>query len=133
MGLTLRQKLQLLSALTVVGLGIIVTVVFVGLAMLNAQVNDFHRVADLAFNLTEIKASAISTIMLDPTQKETEGVFQDAEKSIADHRSAVAALIKDPATLVQFQTLMNQWKRMIEIPRASLRWPRPTPQRRTRG
>jgi methyl-accepting chemotaxis protein len=110
MGLTLRQKLQLLSALTVVGLGIIVTVVFVGLAMLNAQVNDFHRVADLAFNLTEIKASAISTIMLDPTQKETEGVFQDAEKSIADHRSAVAALIKDPATLVQFQTLMNQWE-----------------------
>jgi methyl-accepting chemotaxis protein len=59
--------------------------------------------------LVEIKASAISTIMLDPTLKETRDVFTDAERNIAALQNKVSSAIKRPGIRDEFQKIIVSW------------------------
>ncbi|MGX5834165.1 methyl-accepting chemotaxis protein [Aeromonas piscicola] len=56
--------------------------------------------------LTEIKASALSTILLDPTTDETLGIFSDASKNISKWQSAVKSKLSESDNQ-KFDTFMT--------------------------
>lgn len=107
--MTIRRKLQILTWVTVSGLGIILFATVSGLDAVQEAETTAQRRESYALQLVEIKASAISTIMLDPTQKETEEVFSAAEANINQFSDKVIGTIKRPAIRDELKTIIGQW------------------------
>jgi methyl-accepting chemotaxis protein len=107
--MTIKQKLLILAGVTIAGLAIILLSTISGLnAMREADIVAQRR-EGYAVILVELKASAISTIMLDPTLPETKEVFASAEKSIAERQEKVVGIIKRPAIRDEFKQVMSKW------------------------
>ncbi|MGE5470084.1 MAG: methyl-accepting chemotaxis protein [Bacteroidota bacterium] len=107
--MTIRRKLQILSWMTIIGLGSILFATVAGLNAMDAAESTAQRRETYSLQLVEIKASAISTIMLDPTAKETREVFAAAEKNIGDAQEKVLAVIKRPELREQLKQILAGW------------------------
>ncbi|HKT67560.1 MAG TPA: methyl-accepting chemotaxis protein, partial [Burkholderia sp.] len=59
--------------------------------------------------VTEIKASALSTIQLDPTADDTKKVFADAEQNIDKWSSTLNSTIVDSARAENFRSIIAKW------------------------
>ncbi len=105
----IRRKLQILAGVTICGLGLILFATITGLDAMHEAEAAAQRRESYSLSLVEIKASAISTIMLDPTLKESREVFADAEKSIAEHQEKVLGLIKRPEIREQLKQILARW------------------------
>ena len=107
--MTIRRKLQLLALATILGLGAILITAIGGLqSMRDAEATALRR-ESYALLLVEIKASALSTVMLPPELKETRGVFADAEKAIEERQAKVIAIIKRPEIRDEFKRIVALW------------------------
>ena len=105
----IRRKLQVLALVTVIGLGMILLATIVGLNSMHEAETSAQRREGYSLMLVEIKASAISTIMLDPTIKETRDVFTDAEKTIDELQAKVTGIIRRPELRETFKQLISKW------------------------
>ncbi len=106
----IRKKLQILSVSTIVGLAVALFATISGLNSMHEAETTAQRRDSYALKLVEIKASAVSTIMLDPTLKETHEVFADAEKRIEDYQQKIVQVIKRENVREEFKQLIQQWK-----------------------
>ncbi len=107
--MSIRTKLKFLSLLTLVGLGLILFVTVSGLnSILDAEDAAYRRESYIT-DLLEIKASASSTIMLDPTLKETKDLFTDAEKNIGAHEGVAINSIKRAEIKDELNKIQQQW------------------------
>ncbi|HZX32538.1 MAG TPA: methyl-accepting chemotaxis protein [Rhodocyclaceae bacterium] len=107
--MTIRQKLSILSWITAIGLGILVLATVWGFnSMKEAEVTAQRR-ASYSLSLVEIKASAVSTIMLDPTLKETRDIFAAAEKNIGERGEKIVAVIKRAEIRDDLKQILAKW------------------------
>jgi methyl-accepting chemotaxis protein len=107
--MSIRLKLIILSCVTLIGLGIVLTVVFVGLNVIHEAEDTAHRRESYVIDLMEIKASALSSIMLDPALSETKVVFSDAEKNISIHSDRAIKAIKRDSVREELKKILEQW------------------------
>ncbi|MBS1230344.1 MAG: methyl-accepting chemotaxis sensory transducer [Proteobacteria bacterium] len=105
----IRRKLQVLALVTISGLGIILLATITGLNSMHDAETSAQRREGYSLMLVEIKASAVSTIMLDPAIKETSDIFTDAEKNIDELQTKVTAIIKRPELRETFKQLIAKW------------------------
>jgi len=113
----LRTKITYLSILTTLGLLAIFFVTISGLGNIENKEDAAHRRQSYVANLLEIKASALSTIMLDPTQQETIDVFSDAEKNITKNGDIAVSVIKRIEVRDELKRILEQWRRYDEASR----------------
>ena len=104
--MTIKRKLQLLALLTIIGLGVILGTTISSLnAMHEAETSALRR-ESYSLTLVEIKANALSTIMLNPTRKETRDVFAHAEKTIDQLQAKVTGIIRRPEIRDAFKEII---------------------------
>jgi len=107
--MTIRRKLQILTWVTIVGLGIALYAIISGLDAVHEAEKTALRRESYTLQLVEIKANAVSTIMLDPTLKETAEVFASAEQKIGDLSDKVISTIKRPAVRDEIKQIISLW------------------------
>jgi len=105
----IRRKLQTLALATIVGLGLVQFATINGLNSMHEAEKTAQRREAYSLTLVEMKASAVSTIMLNPTLKETQAVFADADKNIADIQDKVLGTIKRAEIRDEFKTVTAKW------------------------
>jgi methyl-accepting chemotaxis protein len=109
--MSIKNKLKILLAITVIGLSLVSAFTLVSLnAIHNAEETSHRREIYVAY-LLEIKAAAISTIMLDPTLPETREVFADAEKTIKIKGETTLNIIKRAEIKDELKRILEQWVR----------------------
>ncbi len=109
--MSIKNKLKILLAITVIGLSLVAAFTLVSLnAIHNAEETSHRRETYVAY-LLEIKAAAISTIMLDPTLPETREVFADAEKTIKIKGETTLNIIKRAEIKDELKRILEQWVR----------------------
>jgi len=107
MTIKVQLRFLMLVALLAVGMGIIVTAW--GFNAVDTAQAASHRREEQVRGLTEIKASALSTIKLDPTSNDTKKVFSDAEQNIGKWGQIIAPLFNSPEQQTRFKTLQDSW------------------------
>lgn len=113
----IRTKITFLSLLTTLGLLVIFGVVLMGLGDIQTKEEAAHRRQSYGANLLEIKASALSTIMLDPLLQETKDVFADAEKNIAKNGDVAVSVIRRAEVRDEFKRILDQWRQYDDASR----------------
>ena len=107
--MNIRKKLIILGLVTLIGLGIILAANISGLNTIRESEETAHRRESYAVDLVEIKASALSSIMLDPSQKETRDIFSEAEKNISLHGNVALQAIKRESIRNELKNILKQW------------------------
>ncbi|RKP49294.1 methyl-accepting chemotaxis protein [Trinickia fusca] len=107
--MNIRRKLQLFSLITVVSMtaGLLVSVIGLNGAMKAEDVS--HRRETELQGITEIKASALSTIQLDPTSDDTKKIFADAEHNIDKWSSTIGPMFESQQHSEGFHALIAKW------------------------
>ena len=107
--MNIRRKLQVFSLVTVLSMGAGVLVCAIGLNNAMQAEDTSHRQEKILQGITEIKASALSTIQLDPTTDDTKKIFADAEHNIDKWSSTLSTLIVVPTRADAFRALIGKW------------------------
>ncbi|WP_082754662.1 methyl-accepting chemotaxis protein [Burkholderia savannae] len=107
--MNIRRKLQVFSLVTVLSMGAGVFVCAIGLREAMKAEDASHKLERTLQGITEIKASALSTIQLDPTADDTKKIFADAESNIDKWSSTLSVSIVDTARAEAFRTLIAKW------------------------
>jgi methyl-accepting chemotaxis protein len=110
----IRTKLSFLSVFTTLGLLVIFVVTLFGLENIQNKEDAAHRRQSYIANLLEIKASALSTIMLDPVLPETRDVFADAEKNIGKNGDIAIGVIKRAEVREDLKAVLVRWQKYDE-------------------
>jgi methyl-accepting chemotaxis protein len=106
--MTIRNKMFLLSVIAIFGFLLVITSTVINIREMNEMRTASETKANIAFNLLEIKASALSTILLDPASADTFKIFSDAETNIRVHGD----LLKQS---VMPQTVRDSVARIIQM------------------
>ena len=120
--MTIKLKMQILAVITLVaGVLTIVVMLFGFNAASEAQVAATNR-ALVVKGLMEIKASAMSTIELDPTAADMRTLFSASEEAIAKWGHTIEPLFESSEQRQHFASMLAQWRtydekyrRLIEI------------------
>ena len=107
-------KLKILSAVTIGGLSLIFLVTFLGLNAIQTTEETAHRRQSYVSDLLEVKASALSTILLDPTESSTKEIFDKAEKNIRHHGDIAVGVIRREDIKNELKGILAQWSRYLE-------------------
>ena len=107
MTIKLKFRIQLLVTLTAIGCSIAIT--WAGFAYIKSSQATSHQMEKDVRGLTEIKASALSTIQLDPTTDDTKRIFDDAEQNIGKWAEVVRATSGISTGSEQFKDAISKW------------------------
>ncbi len=110
MAMTIRIRLQILAAVTTIILGGVLLAVILGLQSIREAQDTAGRREGYVRRVLEIKASAMSTIMVDPALAETKEIFAKAEKTLGETGPMVLNAIKRTEIKQEFQRVLDQWK-----------------------
>ncbi|WP_207004390.1 methyl-accepting chemotaxis protein [Trinickia mobilis] len=107
--MNIRRKLQVFSLITIVSMagGMLVTATGLRIAM-KAEDASHAREKEVQ-GITEIKASALSTIQLDPTSDDTKKIFADAERNIGTWSTTLGSMFAMPEHAEKFRSLIAKW------------------------
>lgn len=94
MNITIKRKLSLLLWGTISGLIILFLAVYFGINHILEHEETVQRRDSYIIDLKEIKASSVSTILLDPSDPETSVIFNDAASIVAKLSEHVVNTIK---------------------------------------
>ena len=108
------SKLKILSVVTIVGLGLIFFVTLFGLNNMRDTEATAHRRQSYVADFLEIKASALSTILLDPTDATTKDIFNAAEKNIAEHGKVAVGVIRREDVKAELKNILTQWSAYLD-------------------
>jgi methyl-accepting chemotaxis protein len=107
----IRTRLRLLAGVTACALVVCLIAVVLGLRDMNEANTAAQRRYSYTVLLVEMKASALSTILLDPTQSDTRDIFGAAETTFAANGKAVLQSIRRPEIRTEVDKLLGQWQR----------------------
>ena len=107
--MNIKQKLQLLVAVSVVSLGGGIAVAALSLNAADLAQQNTRRQQGIAVALTEIKAYALSTIETDPTSNDTKHIFADAEQNIGQRTEQLKQLLQNTEHQAQVTAVLDQW------------------------
>jgi methyl-accepting chemotaxis protein len=110
MVMTIRKKMFLLIVFAVAGFLIVIASAFSGIRQMNAARTLAETKSNLAFHLLEVKAYALSTILLDPSAESTFKIFRDAETRIRDNSQEVQRIADDAATRDAAARIASLWE-----------------------
>jgi len=119
--MNIKTKLKALNLATLVGLGLVIFFTVTGLNATSEAEQAAHRRESYVIDLVEIKASALSTILLDPTTQETKDVFTEAGRNIIQHGDAALKAIKREEIKGQLKKILDQWHHYNEASQALIR------------
>lgn len=105
----IQRKLQVFSLITAISMGLGLLVTVTGLNSITKAEKASHTIEKEAQGMTEIKASALSTIQLDPTTADTKKIFSDAEQNIGHWSAILTSTFKTPEHAEKFRTLIAKW------------------------
>ena len=108
--MTIRNKMFLLSIFALIGFLLVIISTVLGIRRMNDSQTVSETKSNIAFNLLEIKASALSTILLDPTSEDTYKIFRDAEKNIHTSSDKLQLLITQPAARESLSQITRMWE-----------------------
>jgi cytochrome c556 len=106
----IRRKLQVFSLITIVSMGAGLLVTTLGLNIAMKAEDRSHLLEKQVQGITEIKASALSTIQLDPTSSDTTKIFSDAEHNIDTWSQTLRPMFDTPERAEKFRTVSEGWK-----------------------
>ncbi|WP_322012999.1 methyl-accepting chemotaxis protein [Paraburkholderia sp. J12] len=107
--MTIRLKLRILIFVTLIAIGGGIVVTAFGFDSVNEAQAASHRREKQVRGLTEIKASALSTIELDPTSGDTQKIFSDAERNIDKWSEIIAPLFNSAEQQARLASLRARW------------------------
>ncbi|MFA6063684.1 MAG: methyl-accepting chemotaxis protein [Gallionella sp.] len=107
--MSIKTKLRILGLVTLLGLGLILLVTIFGLNAIRDAEETAHRRESYVISLLEVKASALSTIMLDPLAQETKDVFAAAGSNIDLHGATAVKVIKRESVRDELKKMLAQW------------------------
>ncbi|WP_176079768.1 methyl-accepting chemotaxis protein [Paraburkholderia tropica] len=107
--MTIKLKLQVLMLATFLAItgGTVTTVI--GFRSIDEAQSNAHRLETQVRGLTEIKASALSTVELDAASEDTKHIFSDAEQNVEKWADVIAPLFASPEEQDRLRTLREQW------------------------
>jgi len=107
--MTVRQQLRALIAVTIIAIsgGIIAT--YLGFSAVSHAGRDAQRRAVELRGLTEIKASLLATLELDPTSADTQKVFSDSEQDVSQWSNTIGPMFAIPANRDHFNQVVTGW------------------------
>jgi methyl-accepting chemotaxis protein len=107
--MTIKQKLQILMFVTLLAIGGGIVVTALGFNAVDDAQAASHRRERQVRGLTEIKASALSTVELDPASNDTRKIFADAEENIDKWAKLIAPLFNSPEQQERLRVVRSQW------------------------
>ncbi|NPT41760.1 HAMP domain-containing protein [Paraburkholderia sp. 1N] len=105
----IKLKLQMLMGVTLIAIGGSIAVTVIGFNSIHSGAAAWQAGESEIRGLTEIKASAMSTIELDPTAGDTKKVFADAEQNISHWSAIVGPQFSAPETRQKLQAIESAW------------------------
>jgi methyl-accepting chemotaxis protein len=107
--MTLKKKLRVLIAVTAIAIssGIIATAL--GFSAVSHAGHDAERRAVELRGLTEIKASLLATLELDPTSVDTQKVFTDSEQDVGKWSATIGPMFTIQANRDHFKQVITAW------------------------
>lgn len=109
MNFNFKTKLKLLGFVTLAGLGLLTVITLSGLKSIEEAQETAHRRKSYVIDLLEVKASAISTILLNPIDQETQKIFAEAESKITQHgKTAITAIVRIQIK-EELKQILNLW------------------------
>jgi methyl-accepting chemotaxis protein len=109
----ISKKLNILTIVTVIGLGLIIFFTITGLNKIEETQNAAHRRQAYTTNVLEIKANALATIMLDPSSSESKEIFSTTEKLISQNQEIALKTITRPAVRDELNKIQDQWRHYL--------------------
>jgi len=107
--MSIQRKLLLLAVFAALAMGIGLLVTIVGLNAIQNSADEAYRKQVEIQGVTEIKASALATVELDPTSADTHKIFSDSEQNVNKWAPRLKALFDDPDDAQNFDALLAQW------------------------
>lgn len=107
--MTIRLKLRILMVITLAAMGCILAVVVTGIHSLLEVQQTSHRQELQVRGVTEIKASAFSTIQLDPASDDTKRIFDNADANIAKWSAIVNQSLRSADRQDALRSIMANW------------------------
>ncbi|HTH94773.1 MAG TPA: methyl-accepting chemotaxis protein [Rhodocyclaceae bacterium] len=107
--MNIRVKLRIVTTFTLIGLSSITAATLWGLQTIQAAHDTAERRSLSVEELLEIKVSAVSTILLDPSQQDTKDIFNAAGKSITERGPRILGTIKREALRNELKGILDQW------------------------
>jgi len=108
--MTINRKLQFLALSIVLCLGLSLTAAIVSLGKLqSSRANSAIRAVQLQ-GFTEVKASAFSTIQLDPSTTDTVKIFIAAEHNVKNWTEKKMPPFSDPEKTQALNSLLGEWR-----------------------
>ena len=107
--MTIKLKLQLLIAATLLSIGGGIVAVFIGFNAVHSAYKDSERRAKQIRALYEIKASFLTTDQLDPAAADSKKHFAEAEKTVSEWGDKIMPLIALPEQKQQMNLVLNEW------------------------
>ncbi|RKF40857.1 methyl-accepting chemotaxis protein [Paraburkholderia fungorum] len=112
--MTIKLKLRILMLVTLIATGGGIVVTALGFNSVNDAQMASHRRETQVRGLTEIKASALSTVEFDPAADDTKKIFSDAEQNIDKWAAVIDPLFKSPDQQARLRTLRAQWRAYVQ-------------------
>jgi methyl-accepting chemotaxis protein len=106
----IKRKFQILMLVTVCSMGGMLAVTATAFDSIDASASKAARRQQQIRGLTEIKASAMATMELDPTSDDTKQIFTAAEQNIDKWTGIIEPLLVTPERRDKFKTLIDGWK-----------------------
>jgi hypothetical protein len=108
--MTIKLKLRILMLVTLIAIGGGIVVTVFGLNSVSVAQEASHRRETQVRELTEIKASTLSTVELDPASDDTPKLFSDAEQNIGKRADIIEPLFGSPDQQARLKTVRAQWE-----------------------
>ena len=118
--MTIKLKLQILAAVTMLALGVALILTVQGLGAMHEADETANRRSSYTLQLLEIKASALSTIMLDPGHPETKSLFTAAEQNISTRQPEILKVIKRKEVREELEGILAKWDAYDKASRAAI-------------
>ncbi len=107
--MTIKLKLQLLMLATLIAIGGGIVVTALGFNSVNDAQSISHRREKQVRGLTEIKASALSTVELDAASPDTAKIFTEAERNVGKWADIIEPLFAAQEQQDRLKTVRAQW------------------------
>jgi methyl-accepting chemotaxis protein len=107
--MTVKQKLQALMLVTLVAILAGIIAAIVGFNSTDRAQSNEHRRSTQVRGLTEVKASLLATLQLDPTSSDTKEVFDDSGHNIEKWSNIIGTTFADPKYRDELGKIVAAW------------------------
>jgi methyl-accepting chemotaxis protein len=107
--MTIRQKLRALMVVTIIAISGGINAAYLGFSAVSHAEHGVQRLAVELRGLTEIKASLLATLELDPTSADTKKVFSNSEQDVSQWSNTIGPMFARQAYRDHFNQVVTGW------------------------